>query len=86
LQSCWIRKRTTLHHFITESPWEADLEQQTRNHFESLVRASIILIIDDTGDKKQGHTTDYVKRQYIGNLGKTENGIVAVTAYGYVEG
>jgi len=44
------------------------------------------LIIDDTGDKKQGHTTDYVKRQYIGNLGKTENGIVAVTAYGYVEG
>jgi len=36
--------------------------------------------------KKQGHTTDYVKRQYIGNLGKTENGIVAVTAYGYVEG
>jgi len=47
---------------------------------------SIILIIDDTGDKKQGHTTDYVKRQYIGNLGKTENGIVAVTAYGYVEG
>jgi len=25
-------------------------------------------------------------KQYIGNLGKTENGIVAVTAYGYVEG
>src|SRR4028118_370571 len=28
----------------------------------------------------------YVKRQYIGNLGKIENGIVAVTAYGLVEG
>jgi SRSO17 transposase len=41
----------------------------------------IILIIDDTGDKKKGNTTDYVKRQYIGNLGKTDNGIVAVTAY-----
>jgi SRSO17 transposase len=27
-----------------------------------------------------------VKRQYIGNLGKIENGIVAVTAYGLVEG
>jgi len=42
----------------------------------------IILIIDETGDKKKGNTTDYVKRQYIGNLGKVENGIVAVTAYG----
>jgi len=27
----------------------------------------IILIIDETGDKKKGNTTDYVKRQYIGN-------------------
>jgi len=25
-----------------------------------------------------------VKRQYIGNLGKIENGIVAVTAYGLI--
>ena len=40
------------------------------------------MIIDETGDKKKGKSTDYVKRQYIGNLGKTENGIVAVTAYG----
>jgi SRSO17 transposase len=42
----------------------------------------IILIIDETGDKKKGTKTDYVKRQYIGNLGKTDNGIVVVTAYG----
>jgi SRSO17 transposase len=41
-----------------------------------------ILIIDETGDKKKGKKTDYVKRQYIGNLGKTDNGIVVVTAYG----
>jgi len=33
----------------------------------------------------KGHHTDYVKRQYIGNLGKIENGIVAVTAYGVVD-
>jgi len=31
-------------------------------------------------DRKKGHHTDYVKRQYIGN-GQSENGIVAVTAY-----
>lgn len=45
----------------------------------------IILLIDETGDKKKGNKTDYVKRQYIGNLGKIENGIVAVTAYGLIE-
>jgi len=33
----------------------------------------------ETGKRK---TTDYVARQYIGNLGKTENGIVSVNAYG----
>lgn len=43
-------------------------------------------MIDETGDKKKGSTTDYVKRQYIGNLGKIDNGIVAVTAYGLFEG
>jgi len=83
-----LENEQSLHHFLTESPWKAkDLKQQ---RLEIILRVlsgrSIILIIDDTGDKKQGHTTDYVKRQYIGNLGKTENGIVAVTAYGYVEG
>lgn len=41
-----------------------------------------MVIIDETGDKNKGKTTDYVKIQYIGNLGKIENGIVAVTAYG----
>lgn len=35
---------------------------------------------------KTGKTTDYVKRQYIGNLGKIEKGIVSVNAYGYYEG
>ena len=39
-------------------------------------KRSIILCIDETGDKKVGKTTDYVAKQYIGNLGKTDNGIV----------
>jgi SRSO17 transposase len=46
----------------------------------------IILLVDETEDCKKGHTTDYVKRQYIGNFGKKKNGIVAVTAYALVEG
>ena len=47
---------------------------------------SLILLIDETGDCKKGKSTDYVKRQYIGNVGKKENGIVAVTAYGLFQG
>lgn len=53
-----------------------------------------------TGEQKKGKSTDYVTRQlisrrtppralpcqYIGNLGKTENGIVSVNTYGVVEG
>jgi SRSO17 transposase len=34
----------------------------------------IQLIIDETGDRKKGKKTDYGSRQYIGNLGKVENG------------
>jgi SRSO17 transposase len=46
---------------------------------------AIVLIVDDTGDVKKGTATDYVKRQYIGNIGKLENGIVAVTTYGLID-
>lgn len=45
-----------------------------------------MVIIDETGDRKKGKKTDYVSRQYIGNLGKVELGIVAVTAYGVIAG
>ncbi len=77
-----------LHHFLTESPWS--VEELKRQRLELILYIlqgrPIVLIIDETGDKKKGNTTDYVKRQYIGNLGKTDNGIVAVTAYGVLSG
>jgi SRSO17 transposase len=34
---------------------------------------------------KKGKSTDYVNRQYIGNLGKIDNGIVSVNAYGILD-
>ncbi len=75
-------------HFLTESPWEVENLERARLQLILQVVADreLILIIDETGDRKKGKTTDYVKRQYIGNLGKIENGIVAVTAYGLLEG
>ena len=77
-----------LHHFLTESPWSVKELRRQRLEFILYILQGrpIILIIDETGDKKKGNTTDYVKRQYIGNLGKTDNGIVAVTAYAVLSG
>lgn len=73
-----------LHHFLTESVWSVEKLRGLRLELilQMLKGKPIILIIDETHDKKKGNKTDYVKRQYIGNLGKTENGIVVVTAYG----
>ena len=71
-----------------KSPWDAKELRKRRLEIilKTLQGRSLILIIDETGDKKKGKSTDYVKRQYLGNLGKIETGIVAVTAYGYFEG
>ena len=66
----------SLHHFLTKSPWSAE-ELRTRRLeiiLNFLQGRSIVLIIDETGDKKKGKSTDYVKRQYIGNIGKIESG------------
>lgn len=73
-----------LHHFLATSPWDVERLRTLRLELilQVLKGRPIILIIDETADKKKGSSTDYVKRQYIGNLGKVENGIVAVTAYG----
>jgi hypothetical protein len=38
------------------------------------------LVIDDTGDPKDGTATAHVARQYLGSVGKVDNGIVAVTS------
>lgn len=73
-----------LHHFLTESPWnvEALRNQRLSLILQQLQGRPITLVIDETGDRKKGKSTDYVDRQYIGNLGKIDNGIVSVNAYG----
>jgi DDE superfamily endonuclease len=39
-----------------------------------------VLVVDDTGDRKDGSATAHVARQYLGSVGKIDNGIVAVTS------
>ena len=77
----------SLQQFLVTSPWKASQLRARRIELiqELLSGRKLVLVIDETGDRKKGHVTDYVKRQYIGNLGKIENGIVSVDAYGVID-
>lgn len=76
----------SLHHFLTETPWDA--QEVNRRRLDLLLtnrrtapRPDGVLIIDDSGVPKKGRQTEGVKRQYIGQLGKTANGQVFVTTH-----
>ncbi len=79
-----IKSAQSLHHFIANSDWSVNLVKSRR--LEKIKRAlngrAITVIIDETGDRKKGKKTDYVARQYLGSVGKIDNGIVSVNAYG----
>jgi len=49
---------------------------------KALKGKAILVVIDETGDRKKGKKTDYVARQYLGSVGKIDNGIVSVNADG----
>lgn len=76
-----------LHHVVAYAPWSVQEVRKRRLTFlrQALAGRSFVLCIDETGDRKKGHSTDYVAHQYIGNLGKLENGIVSVNAYGILD-
>jgi SRSO17 transposase len=73
-----------LHHFISESPWDHDLvlgavRQDISKLFEG--RQSLTgLILDESGHRKRGKKSVGVARQYLGSIGKVDNGQVAVFA------
>jgi SRSO17 transposase len=74
-----------LQFFLSEASWDAEAitaqRLALRMHAEdSAPSSSRVLVIDDTGDRKDGHATDHVSRQYLGSVGKIDNGIVAVTS------
>ncbi|GAB4367876.1 MAG: IS701 family transposase [Elainellaceae cyanobacterium] len=50
-----------------------------------LNQRSIRLVIEELGIPKKGKRTDYVTRQYMGNLNRKENGIIVLVAYGVSE-
>ena len=78
----------SLHHFLQNSIGEHPALRETRlKLILQLIREQqILLSIDKNGDVKKGEATDYVSKQYIGNLDQTAGGIVSVNAYGVVGG
>ncbi len=73
-----------LQFFLSESRW--DHEAINTRRLELLLadpatapHAGGVLVIDDSGDRKDGNATAHIGRQWLGRLGKTDNGIVTVT-------
>lgn len=74
-----------LQFLLCQSDWDAEAvndrrialrqaDQPTRAHADG------VLVIDETGDRKDGTKTAHVAHQYLGSIGKLANGIVAVTS------
>jgi DDE superfamily endonuclease len=73
-----------LQYFISESPWDAEKINDRRIQLLTAQAATRphergVLVVDDTGDRKDGHAMAHVARQYLGSVGKTDNGIVVVS-------
>jgi hypothetical protein len=73
-----------LQFFLSESPWEAEQVNDRRLELLREQPATAphdggVIVIDDSGDRKDGTATAHVGRQWLGLLGKTDNGIVMVT-------
>ncbi len=73
-----------LQFFLSEATWNAEAINARRLALLAAEPATApsaegVLVIDDTGDRKDGSATDHVARQYLGSVGKIDDGIVAVT-------
>src|SRR5256884_6861612 len=73
-----------LQFFLSESRW--DPEQVNSRRLELLLadpatarHGGGVLVIDDSGDRKDGVKTAHVGHQWLGRYGKTDNGVVTVT-------
>src|SRR5712692_1321162 len=73
-----------LQFFLSESRWDPERVNDRRLELlradpETAPHDGGVLVIDDSGDRKDGTKTAHVGRQYLGRYGKTDNGVVTVT-------
>jgi SRSO17 transposase len=79
------REAQSLQWFLSESRW--DPKEVNERRLELLFEESAtapsekgVLVIDEHGDRKWGKHTAHVGRQWLANIGKTENGVVSVSS------
>src|SRR5213595_3240365 len=73
-----------LQFFLPESVWDPDAVNSRRLELLLADPATVphgggVLVIDDSGDRKDGVKTAHVGRQWLGRYGKTDSGVVTVT-------
>lgn len=78
----------SLLHFIHGEAWSASAVNDRRLAIlescrQTRIKTGFSLILDDSGHRKSGNATAGVGRQYIGEIGKVDNGIVMVTSHAY---
>jgi hypothetical protein len=80
------KEAQSLQWFLSESGWDPK-EVNARRLLELLFEGSAtapdeegVLVIDEHGDRKWGRHTAHVGRQWLANIGKTENGVVSVSS------
>jgi hypothetical protein len=85
------REAQSLQWFLSESGW--DPEGVNRRRLELLLEGPAtaangkgVLVIDEHGDRKWGKRTAHVGRQWLANIGKTDNGVVSVSSLWADEG
>ena len=71
--------------FLSESTWDerkvqAKRLRRLRDDPSTAPTGHGVLVIDESGDRKDGHQTAHVSRQYLANLGKIDNGVVSVSS------
>jgi SRSO17 transposase len=79
------KEAQSLQWFLPKSTW--DPKQINRRRVELLLEdtktspsADSVLVIDEHGDRKWGKHTAHLGRQWLANIGKTDNGVVGVTS------
>jgi DDE superfamily endonuclease len=80
-----------LQYFLSESGWDSD---QANDRQLELLRAdpacapheARVIVIDDSGDRKDGTSTAHVGRQWLDRLGKTDNGVVVTVTTVWTDG
>jgi SRSO17 transposase len=79
------KEAQSLQWFLSESGWDHKQINERRldllfDDERSAPDGEGVLVIDEHGDRKWGKKTAHVGKQWLANIGKTENGVVSVSS------